>query len=67
MCENARIGIFWRAPYRGGFVLVADAIPLSAAELYGDCLTYPRGHTVPKLELIRESVAWLDQYLGPVE
>ena len=44
MCENARIGIFWRVPFRGGFVLVADAIPLSAAELYGDCLTYPRGH-----------------------
>jgi serine/threonine protein kinase/dienelactone hydrolase len=30
-------------------------------------LTYPRGHTVPKLELIRESLAWLDRYLGPVE
>lgn len=29
-------------------------------------LTYPRGHTVPKTELIRESLAWLDQYLGPV-
>jgi len=30
-------------------------------------LTYPRGHTVPKLDLIRESLAWLDRYLGPVE
>ena len=30
-------------------------------------LTYERGHTVPKAELIRESVAWLDRYLGPVE
>ena len=29
-------------------------------------LTYERGHTVPKTELIRESVAWLDRYLGPV-
>jgi dienelactone hydrolase len=29
-------------------------------------ITYARGHTVPKLELIRESLAWLDQYLGPV-
>ena len=30
-------------------------------------LTYPRGHTVPKPDLIRESLAWLDRYLGPVE
>lgn len=29
-------------------------------------LTYERGHTVPKTDLIRESVAWLDRYLGPV-
>ena len=28
-------------------------------------LIYPRGHTVPKAELIRESLAWLDRYLGP--
>ena len=30
-------------------------------------LTYARGHTVPKVELVRESVAWLDRHLGPVE
>ena len=30
-------------------------------------LTYPRGHTVPKTDLIKESLAWLDRYLGPVE
>jgi serine/threonine protein kinase/predicted esterase len=29
-------------------------------------LTYPRGHTVPKTELIKETLAWLDRYLGPV-
>ena len=29
-------------------------------------LTYPRGHTVPVTDLIRESLAWLDRYLGPV-
>ncbi len=29
-------------------------------------LIYDRGHSVPKAELIRESVAWLDRYLGPV-
>ena len=27
-------------------------------------LTYERGHTVPKTELIRESLAWLDRYFG---
>ncbi len=30
-------------------------------------LTYPRGHTVPKIDLITESLAWLDRYLGRVE
>ena len=29
-------------------------------------LTFPRGHTVPKPDLITESLAWLDRYLGPV-
>ncbi len=30
-------------------------------------ITYPRGHTVPKIDLIRETLAWLERYLGPVE
>jgi len=30
-------------------------------------LVYTRGHNVPKVELIRESLAWLDRYLGQVE
>jgi hypothetical protein len=30
-------------------------------------LTHPRGHTVPKLELVKESLAWLDLYLGAVD
>ena len=29
-------------------------------------LTYPRGHTVPRTEMIKETLAWLDRYLGPV-
>jgi len=27
-------------------------------------LTYPRGHTVPRLDFMRESLAWLDEHLG---
>jgi predicted Ser/Thr protein kinase/dienelactone hydrolase len=27
---------------------------------------FDRGHTVPRTEMIRESLAWLDRYLGPV-
>lgn len=27
-------------------------------------VSYPRGHSLPKQELIRESVAWLDRYFG---
>ncbi len=30
-------------------------------------ITYPRGHTVPKVDLIRETLAWFERYLGPVE
>ncbi len=28
-------------------------------------LTYPLGHSVPRNELIKEALAWLDRYLGP--
>jgi eukaryotic-like serine/threonine-protein kinase len=30
-------------------------------------LTYARGHTVPKVDLIKETVGWLDRYFGTVE
>ena len=30
-------------------------------------ISYPRGHTVPKVDLIKESLAWFEKYLGPVE
>jgi dienelactone hydrolase len=30
-------------------------------------LVYPGGHSVPRTEMIRETLAWLDRYLGPVE
>ncbi len=29
-------------------------------------LVFPGGHSVPRTEMIRESLAWLDRYLGPV-
>ena len=29
-------------------------------------MIFPGGHSVPKTEMIRESLAWLDRYLGPV-
>jgi hypothetical protein len=29
-------------------------------------LVYETGHRFPRTELIRESLAWLDRYLGPV-
>jgi predicted esterase len=28
---------------------------------------FPNGHSVPRIEMIKESLAWLDRYLGPVE
>jgi hypothetical protein len=30
-------------------------------------LVYDTGHSVPKNQLIKESLAWLDKYLGPVK
>jgi eukaryotic-like serine/threonine-protein kinase len=30
-------------------------------------MTYPRGHSVPRTDMIKETLAWLDRYLGPVE
>jgi hypothetical protein len=29
-------------------------------------LTYEGGHSVPRVEMIKETLAWLDRYLGPV-
>ena len=29
-------------------------------------LVFPGGHSVPRTEMIKESLAWLDEYLGPV-
>lgn len=29
-------------------------------------LVYPGGHSVPRTEMIKESLQWLDRYLGPV-
>jgi dienelactone hydrolase len=30
-------------------------------------LTYPGGHSVPRVEMIKQTLGWLDRYLGPVE
>lgn len=30
-------------------------------------LVFPGGHSVPRTEMIRESLEWLDRYLGPVD
>jgi eukaryotic-like serine/threonine-protein kinase len=30
-------------------------------------LTYPRGHSVPRTEMVKETLAWLDHYLGRVD
>ena len=29
-------------------------------------LVFPGGHSVPRTEMIKESLQWLDRYLGPV-
>ena len=30
-------------------------------------LTYPNGHSVPRTELMKEALTWVDHYLGPVD
>lgn len=42
--QSPSVGIFWLVPNRDGHTLLSEAIPLLSAEVYGDCLTYPRGH-----------------------
>jgi hypothetical protein len=38
------VGIFWSVPEGDRTVLVTDRTVLAEAEVYGDCLTHPRGH-----------------------
>lgn len=38
------VGIFWSVSEGDRTVLVTDRTVLAEAELYGDCLTHPRGH-----------------------
>ncbi|WP_298951121.1 hypothetical protein [uncultured Methylobacterium sp.] len=38
------VGIFWGVPDGGRTVLVTDRTTMTEAEIYGDCLTHPRGH-----------------------
>jgi hypothetical protein len=40
---------------------------LGTAEKDKKILIYDTGHLVPRTELIKESLAWYDKYLGPVE
>ena len=55
-----------------------DVVPLEASqrplyELLGTApehkkwLVYENGHSVPREDLIRETLGWLDKYLGPVQ
>ena len=30
-------------------------------------LLYDTGHNIPRTELIKETLNWLDQYLGPID
>jgi len=32
-----------------------------------EIFVYEGGHTVPRTSLVKESLAWLDRYLGPVK
>ena len=41
---SQHVGIFWEVPHGGATILVTDSVPLAEAEVYGDCLTHPRGH-----------------------
>jgi serine/threonine protein kinase/dienelactone hydrolase len=39
---------------------------LGTSKEHKTILVYEGGHTVPKTELVKETLAWLDRYLGPV-
>jgi hypothetical protein len=40
---------------------------LGTAEKDKKIILYEGGHLVPKSELMKESLRWFDQYLGPVK
>ena len=40
---------------------------LGTPEEHKKWLTYPGSHTVPRAERVKETLDWLDRYLGPVE
>lgn len=40
---------------------------LGTPETHKDTIFFDRGHQVPKVALMRESLTWLDRYLGPVD
>ena len=40
---------------------------LGTPEEHKKIFVYDGGHSVPRNELIKESLTWLDKYLGPVD
>jgi len=40
---------------------------LGSAKNKKELLIYPGGHFAPRIELINETLRWMDQYLGPVD
>lgn len=39
---------------------------LGTTEEHKPWIRYPGGHSVPRREMIKEILAWLEKYLGPV-
>ena len=57
--------------YDGFFPYETSQVPmfklLGTPEEHKRHLIYDTGHSIPKTQLIKESLAWLDKYLGPVK
>jgi dienelactone hydrolase len=60
---NGRYDVFY--PYETGAKPMFDRLGTAAGEK--DLKLYETDHFVPRNELIKESLAWLDRFLGPVK
>ena len=63
--ETTPRGVSWLGFFYGGNI--AGAVAGSILAGFYLLRVYDSDHAIPRNEFIRESLAWLDRYLGPVE
>ena len=60
---NGRYDIFWPADTSQRIMFRLIGVP----DPQKRWVVYETGHALPRAEMIKETTAWLDRYLGPVQ